>query len=78
MRICVDFARPSTVDRAKGKVSPGIYLRDVAEVREGAEAYDFRRSSKPPQDEDCCLSLVGTESVMCLELPSKVHYPPDS
>ena len=71
LRICVDIARPSTIDRAKGKVPPGAYLRDVAEVREGAEAYDFRRSTQAPQDDDNCLSLIGTECVLCLELPSK-------
>ena len=33
LRICVEFTRPSLSDRAKGKVPYGLYIRDIAEVR---------------------------------------------
>ena len=50
-----------------------MYLRDIAEVREGAEAYDFRRNPSPPapDEEDKCLSLIGTECCLCLQFPTK-------
>jgi hypothetical protein len=74
LRICVDVARPNQHDRARGKVPPGLYLRDIGEVREGAKAFDFMRNSEPPEEEDFdnCLALIGTERTICLQLPSKV------
>lgn len=71
LRICVDVSRPSQLDRSKGKVPPGLYLRDIGEVREGANAYDFIHNSEPPDLDDQCLSLIGTERTICLQLPSK-------
>jgi hypothetical protein len=69
----VDVSRPSQLDRSKGKVPPGLYLRDIGEVREGANAYDFIHNSEPPELDDQCLSLIGTERTICLQLPSKVQ-----
>ena len=76
MRICVDVTRPNQHDRSRGKVPPGLYLRDIGEVREGARAYDFMQNSDPPEEEDFnnCLSLIGTERTICLQLPSKVAH----
>lgn len=73
LRFCCEFTRPTLTDRAKGKVAYGLYLRDIAEVREGAEAYDFRRNPSPPapDEEDKCLSLIGTECCLCLQFPTK-------
>lgn len=71
LRICVDVSRPSQHDRAKGKIPPGLYLRDIGEVREGASAYDFVNNAEPPEEDDQCLSLIGTERTICLQLPSK-------
>ena len=42
-------------------------------MREGAESYDFRRNPIPPapDEEDKCLSLIGSECVLSLQFPSK-------
>lgn len=72
-RICVDSIRPSMAERAQGKIPPGIYLRDIAEIREGAESFQFTENKVPPRDINNCLSLVGSERTISLELPSKVQ-----
>lgn len=71
LRICSAAMRPTIVDRAVGKVPPGLYMRDVAEVREGDGSMDFRLSPTPPLDRDKCLAIVGSERTLCLEMPSK-------
>ena len=71
LRICADSIRPTLVDRALGKIPPGLYLRDISEVREGYSSLDFKKSATPPQDKDRCLALVGSERTICLEMPSK-------
>ena len=48
-------------------------MRDIAEVRGGFDTYDFRRNATPPSDPDCCLSLIGSERTISLELPGKVR-----
>jgi hypothetical protein len=73
LRICVDTARPSQQDRAKGKIPPGLYLRDIGQVREGANAYDFTHNPEPPTADEQCLSMIGSERTICLQLPSKVR-----
>jgi len=70
-RICVDSVRPSIAERAMGKIPPGIYLRDISEVREGIDTYNFKKNKKKPSDVDTCLSLIGSERTISLELPSK-------
>jgi hypothetical protein len=72
LRFCVDDSRPTLIDRAKGKMPPGIYMRDIAEVRAGDESFDFRENMFRPADPECCLSLIGTERTLSLELPGKV------
>lgn len=47
-------------------------MRDVAEVRGGSDSYDFKKNSNPPIDPDHCLSLIGSERTISLELPGKV------
>lgn len=71
-RICVDASRPAVVDRAKGKIPPGIYLRDICEVRAGSDSVHFTQNNKQPQEPENCLSLVGTERTISLEFPSSV------
>lgn len=68
-RLCCDVARPSIAERTAGFVPRGIYLRDISEIRDGADAYPFTRD-KSPRDPDCCLSIIGTECTLSLELPS--------
>ena len=65
--------RPTLVEKAKGKVPYGLYIRDIAEVREGAEAFDFRCNphAPMPEEEDFCMSLIGSECSICLQCPSK-------
>ena len=75
LRLCVDVRRPTLADRAKGKVPPGIYMRDIAVILKGEEAavsFDFADSSSPPRKPEQCLSLIATERAICLELPSGV------
>ncbi len=61
-------------ERAQGKIPPGLYLRDISEVREGSDSFHFTNSLVPPKDPDNCLSLIGSERTVCLELPSKVSF----
>jgi len=70
-RICVDAVRPNMADRAQGKIPPGLYLRDISEVREGSDSFQFMKNSIQPKEPDNCLSLVGSERTISLELPSK-------
>jgi len=71
LRICCDYVRPSMVERALGKVPPGIYIRDIAEVRAGAQAYDFIKNPDPDREDAKCLTLIGTERAISLEFPSQ-------
>ncbi len=66
--------RPTIAERAMGKVPPGLYMRDIAEVRKGWDSFDFKTNGDPPLDPDRCLSLIGTERTISLELPSKVIH----
>lgn len=52
---------------------PGLYLRDISETRLGSNAYDFINHSDPPDHDEYCLSLIGTECVLCLQLPTQVY-----
>lgn len=71
LRLCVAVARPTLADRAKGKVPPGVYMRDIAEVRRGSVSYHFKKNPNPPSSDEHCLSLIATEGTLSLELPSK-------
>lgn len=68
----MEVSRPSQSDKSKGKIPAGLYLRDIGEVREGANAFDFLKSSDPPEYDAQCLALIGSERAICLQLPSKV------
>jgi hypothetical protein len=71
-RICIYHTKPEEKEVEKGKVNPGIYFRDLSEVRLGFGCFDFMEDADPPENEDQCLALIGTERSICLELPSKV------
>jgi hypothetical protein len=71
-RICADKMRPTISERAKGTIPPGLYVRDVSEVRQGVKALPFLRSSSAPSNADVCLSLIGSERTISLEFPSQV------
>eukprot|EP00601_Ochromonadales_sp_CCMP2298_P001133 CAMPEP_0173194082 /NCGR_PEP_ID=MMETSP1141-20130122/14311_1 /TAXON_ID=483371 /ORGANISM="non described non described, Strain CCMP2298" /LENGTH=237 /DNA_ID=CAMNT_0014118479 /DNA_START=515 /DNA_END=1228 /DNA_ORIENTATION=+ len=58
-------------ERAQGKIPPGLYLRDISEVREGLHSHHFSERSNPPTNSSTCLSIVGSERTISLELPSK-------
>lgn len=73
LRVCVDDKRPTLIDRAKGKMSPGLYMRDIAEVRGGDFSYDFRKNASPPTSSELCMSLIGSERTISLELPGKME-----
>jgi hypothetical protein len=61
-------------EKAYGKVSPGIFLRDVSEIRAGFDAFNFHNCrAAAPTDEDHCLSIVGTECTLAIEFPTKVR-----
>lgn len=69
----MDDKRSTLIDRAKGKMSPGLYMRDIAEVRAGFDSFDFKKNANAPTDPDLCLSLIGSERTISLELPGKVR-----
>jgi len=71
LRICCDSTRPSLQQRNKGFVPPGLYIRDIAEVRAGERSYDFQSSTQTPADSKCCLSLIGSERSISIEYPSE-------
>lgn len=71
-RICINSSRPTVAERLAGKIPPGVYLRDICEVRPGPDAVNFSRNSRQPNDLDHCLSLIGTEKTYSIEFPSKV------
>ena len=76
-RICIDEMQPTMAEKSLGKVSAGLYLRDISEVREGPHADNFIRltaSAKTPMNKDCCLALVGSEATYYLELFNEVQY----
>jgi hypothetical protein len=70
LRICVDSRRMTPTDTMKGKKSPGLYLRDIAEIRGGADAFFFKKATPPPESPQRCISLIGTEMTICLEFPT--------
>lgn len=70
-RICIATTRPTVAERLAGKIPPGLYLRDICEVRPGPDSVNFRRNNKPPSEADHCLSLIGTEKTYSIEFPSK-------
>lgn len=70
LRVCVDKARPNLRDKAKGRIPPGVYLRDIALVQRGVSAYAFRKSLVLPEDHGTCMTLIGTEMSISLQLPS--------
>lgn len=55
-----------------GKIAPGLYIRDISEIREGRNSYHFKNYSPRPPEEDRLLSIIGTEKTISLELPSQV------
>lgn len=70
-RICIATTRPTVAERLAGKIPPGLYLRDICEVRPGPDSVNFRRNHKHPTDPDHCLSMIGTEKTFSIEFPSK-------
>jgi hypothetical protein len=69
-RLCCDVARPSIAQKSQGFVPRGLYLRDISEIRDGTDAHPFS-GDKKPADGECCLSMIGTEGTLSLELPSQ-------
>ena len=68
--------QPTMAEKSLGKVSAGLYLRDISEVREGVHADNFIRltaSAETSINKDCCLALVGSEATYCLELFNEVY-----
>lgn len=69
-RICVGVVRPSMTERQNGNISFGVYLRDISEIREGTYSTHFLSAvEEPPRS--TCLSIVGSERTISLELPSE-------
>ncbi|CAE7489396.1 unnamed protein product [Symbiodinium microadriaticum] len=70
LRICIADSRPR--QRLSDRIPPGVYLRDVSEVRAGFNAFDFNAHPDPPEEgsEDMCLSLIATERVISVQLPT--------
>lgn len=70
-RLCIDTYRPTIADRVKGFIPPGVYLRDISEVRAGLDSFHFRKHKKAPVESTHCLSLVASERTVTVEFPSK-------
>jgi hypothetical protein len=70
-RICIDTTRPTVAERLAGKIPPGLYLRDICEVRPGPDSVNFKGNHKPPSSGDNCLSMIGSEKSYSIEFPSK-------
>mmetsp|Transcript_20397 Transcript_20397/g.19714 ORF Transcript_20397/g.19714 Transcript_20397/m.19714 type:complete len:315 (-) Transcript_20397:605-1549(-) len=73
LRICVDDKRPTLMRRSKGKNSPGLYMRDISEVKAGDNCYAFQKNKIRPENSEACFSLIGSERTICLELPGKME-----
>ena len=71
LRVCIDSRRLTAADVLNGKAVPGLYLRDIAEVRAGASSFPFKNCAHPPSTPTHCLCLLGTERTLCLEFPNK-------
>ena len=71
LRVCIDSRRLTASDVLNGKTAPGLYLRDIAEVRAGASSFPFKQCATPPSVATHCMCLIGTERTLCLEFPSK-------
>lgn len=71
-RICLDTARSTVSERIRGKIPPGIYLRDMCEVRPGFDTVNVKFNRVKPESPDQVLTMIGTENSYTVELPSKV------
>jgi hypothetical protein len=49
----------------------GLFIRDIAEVRSGSDAFHFGSRRGSPDLNRLCLTLVGSEKSYSLRLPSK-------
>lgn len=65
--------KPTIFQRAKGEPFPGLYMRDIAEVRAGVNCSGFQKNKKTPSNPQACLSLIGSERTICLEMPGEVN-----
>jgi len=87
LRLCTDTHRPSLLSGGKKAdliLPPGVFLRDVSEIRKGCEAFDFlvNPSSPAPSSSSSSsssdklslssrsLSIIGTERTISITLPS--------
>jgi hypothetical protein len=61
----------------KGFIPPGVYLRDISEVRAGLDSFHFQKHKKAPVEPTHCLSLVASERTITVEFPSRVIRFPD-
>jgi hypothetical protein len=55
----------------KGLIPPGVYLRDISEVRAGLDSYHIQHHQKPPIEATHVLSIVASEKTITVEFPSK-------
>jgi hypothetical protein len=54
--------------------SPGLYMRDISEVKAGDKCHAFQKNKIRPENSEACFSLIGSERTICLELPGKVIF----
>jgi hypothetical protein len=73
MRLYVDKKRPALKDQKVRKNAPGIYFRDISDIRAGTDACHFKDNLNLPENDDKCLYIVASERTLCFELPSKVR-----
>jgi hypothetical protein len=71
LRFCVDDVRPTIVESEYNRAPRGVYVRDVSEIRDGWEAFEFKKNNSPPSDGGRCLSIIGSERTIAMQFPSQ-------
>lgn len=70
LRIFIDKSRPSVIQKIQGKISSGIYLRDISDIRKGFLNFLTNREDHD-ENEKQYLTIISSESTACLEFPSE-------
>lgn len=56
-----------------GSADKGIYVTDIAEIRQGPRTMTFGNFGKAPSKHRACLSIIGSERTIDVELPTEVY-----
>ena len=75
--MCIADKRQDILSKKKDLIPEGVYLKDIAEVREGSnsyafECYDGEQTETESVRYSRSLALIGTENTFCLEMVNQV------